>query len=254
MDLPGYVAFDEGRVLLLGVERARLASLGLDRLETAMTAGELIRATPHKAIARLPGLYIKRYDYDRREVFLKAAIKANFPVFSGRRELENALALRAAGLPAPRPLACGEEKRGWRKRSFVVLEEVPGVALERLEPPRALVERRAIVLSVARLVRALHGAGFAHRDLYLANIIKEGEKLGIVDLERVKRREGGPSARAIRKDLAALDYSAARWSATDRARFLREYLGVARLDSRAKTLARAVRAKARAIARKGSKR
>jgi tRNA A-37 threonylcarbamoyl transferase component Bud32 len=251
LDLPdSYVASDEGRVLLLVEERARLASLGLDRLETAMTAGELLRATPHKAIARLPGLYVKRYDYDRREVFLKAAIKANFPVFSGRRELENALALRAAGLPAPRPLACGEEKRGWRKRSFVVLEEVPGVALERIEPPAGR-ERRELVLAVARLVRRLHEAGFAHRDLYLANIIKEAEKLGIVDLERV--RGGGVSERARRKDLAALDYSAVRWSATDRVRFLREYLGVRRLGEAGKALAKRVRAKARVMARKGSK-
>jgi hypothetical protein len=251
LDVPGYLTSDEGRVLLLEEERARLASLGLDRLETAMTAGELLRATPHKAIAKLPGLYVKRYDYDRREVFLKAAIKANFPVFSGRRELENALALRAAGLPAPRALACGEEKRGWRKRSFVVLEEVPGVPLERVEPPAAIAERRALVLAVARLVRAFHAAGFAHRDLYLANIIKEGEKLGIVDLERV--RGGGVSERARRKDLAALDYSAVKWSATDRVRFLREYLGVPRLGEAGKALARAVRAKARIMARKGSK-
>src|SRR5204862_208199 len=128
---------DDGRVLVLASERERLHALGLDRLETAMTAGELIRATPYKAISRLPGFFVKRYDYDRREVFVKAALKANFPVFSGPKELANVLALRAAGLPVPRALACGEEKRGWRKRSFVVLEALDGEPLQGRKPPAA---------------------------------------------------------------------------------------------------------------------
>lgn len=251
---PGFVVADEGRVLLLEAERERLGALGLAELATAMMAGELIRATPHKAISRLPGLFVKRYDYDRREVFLKAALKGNFPVFSGPKELENVLALRAAGLPVPRALACGEERRGWRARSFVVLEALAGVSLEERARPRRFEERRALVERVAGLVRSLHGAGFSHRDLYLANILEDGERLGLVDLERVRHREGGPTARALRKDLAALDYSSAAWSAADRVRFLRAYLGVARLDPAAKKLARAVRRKARALARKGAKR
>ncbi len=218
-----------------------------------MTAGELIRATPYKSIARLPGLFIKRYDFDRRVVFVKAALKANFPVFSGLRELENVLTLRAAGFPVPRPIACGEDDRGWRGRSFVVLEALAGTPLERRDPPGSAVERRALVARVAALVRALHAAGFWHRDLYLANILVDGERLGLVDLERVRHRAGGPPARARRKDLAALDYSAVRWSQVDRLRFLRAYLGLARLDDGARALARAVRAKARVLARRGSK-
>jgi heptose I phosphotransferase len=252
----GYEIADGGRVLVLASERERVGALGLDRLDGALAAGTLLRATPHKAIARIgESVYLKRYDYDRREVFLKAAIKANFPVFSGPRELENALALRAAGLPAPRPLAAGEADRGWRRLSFVALEALPGTPLERLSPPRAPAERRALVRRVAALVRALHAAGFWHRDLYLANVLLDATtgELGLVDLERVKRRAGGPSARARRKDLAALDYSAAGWSATDRVRFLRAYLGTPKLDRAARRLARRVRAKARSLARKGKK-
>jgi heptose I phosphotransferase len=250
---PGYSLADAGRVLVLDEARERLAALGLDRFEEAMKAGELIRSTPHKAISRLERVFIKRYDFDRREVFIKAALKANFPVFSGPKELENALALRAAGLPVPRPLACGEEKTFSRARSFVVLEALPGEPLEKLSPPGSASERRALVRRVAALVRALHGAGFAHRDLYLANILVDGERLGLVDLERVVHRSDGPTARAVRKDLAALDYSALRWSRTDRLRFLRAYLSLDHLDATAKKLARRVRTKALSMARRGAK-
>ncbi|HZU95972.1 MAG TPA: lipopolysaccharide kinase InaA family protein [Planctomycetota bacterium] len=247
--IEGYEVADEGRVLLLASERQRLAALGLDRLDTALTAGETLRALKYKSIARLPGLYIKRYDYDRREVFVKCALKANFHSFSGRLELENALALREAGLPVPRPLACGEAKLGWRARSFVVLEELPGTPLERLTPPVEAPERRALVRRVAGLVRALHAAGCAHRDLYVSNIIVDGERLGLVDLEKVRALK----PRTRRKDLAALDYSAVKWSATDRVRFLRAYLGLEKLDAASRTLVRKVRRKSRSIARKGAK-
>jgi heptose I phosphotransferase len=248
----GYEPADDGKVIVLASERARVHALGLDRVETALAAGTVLRATPYKAIARVGQLFVKRYDYDRRTVFVKAALKANFPVFSGPIELANALALARAGIPVPRPLAAGEETRGWRRRSFVALEAVPGVALERVTPP-APAARRALVRSVARLARALHDAGFWHRDLYLANVFQDGERLTLLDLERVLWRKSGPPARAIRKDLAALDYSAKQWSATDRVRFLHEYLRTQALDAASKSLARRIRRKARTLARKGSK-
>ena len=56
-------------------------------------------------------------------------------------------------------------------RSFVVLEALEGSPLERTEPPPRPEARRGLVGRVAALVRSLHGAGFAHRDLYLANVL-----------------------------------------------------------------------------------
>jgi heptose I phosphotransferase len=240
-------------VVIADDARDLVAELGLDRLERAFELVPL-RATAHKAIARLDcsrgAVYVKRYDFDRLEVFVKAFLKANFPVFSGPRELENVLALRAAGIAAPRPLAAGERDEGRRRRSFVVLEAIPGTPLEELELPP---ERRDLVRRVARLVRDLHAAGFWHKDLYLANLLWDGATLGLVDCERVKRRQGGPPPRARARDLASLDYSAERFSATDRVRFLREYLGLERLDDAAKALARVARSHARKIARRGKK-
>jgi tRNA A-37 threonylcarbamoyl transferase component Bud32 len=237
-------------------DRALLEALGLLTIDGAL-ALEPLRATPYKAIARASALgrtvYVKRYDFDRRVVFVKALLKGNFPVFSGPRELENVIALRAAGIPAARPLAAGERTEGARRRSFVVLEALPGVPLENVSPPGRSRERRELVRAVARLVRDLHRAGFWHKDLYLANVIVDGAKLGLVDCERVKRREGGPPRRARARDLGSLDSSAAKWSATDRVRFLKEYLGSARLGSEGKALAREARRRARAILSRGKK-
>jgi hypothetical protein len=263
---PGFVRSeaDERVIVAEGAQdRSLLRSLGLQTLDGAF-ALEPLRATPVKAIARAEGrdaaghprvVYVKRYDFDRRVVFMKALVKANFPVFSGPTELANVLALRAAGMAAPRPLAAGEREEGARKRSFVVLEALPGRALESLPAPSSSRDRRSLVVKAARLVRALHEAGFWHKDLYLANLILDpgtGE-LGLCDCERVKWRAGGPRPRARARDLGSHHFSAGSFGPRDHVLFLREYLGLERLDREARRLARAALRRSRAIARRGEK-
>src|SRR5690606_32258710 len=138
-------------------------------------------------------------------------------------------------------------------RSFVALGALAGAPLDALPAPPTRAERRALVEAVADLARRLHGAGFWHKDLYLCNLFHApGEPLGLLDCERVGFAPGGPPRRWRVKDLAALDYSA-RWpTRTERLRFLRAYLGRP-LDEEARQLARAVRAKATRLARRGRK-
>jgi len=253
---PGYETAAGGDVLLRSADRAWLEPLGLADLERAFAHRAEARSR-YKALARLADpagrpVFVKRYDYDRREVWLRAAAKWNFPVFSGPRELENLLALAAAGLRVPVPLAAGERDAGPRRRSFVALAELPGEPVD--APPAAPADRRARARALADLVARLHGAGFWHKDLYLENVRVDPEAgLGLLDCERVARRPGGPPPRWRIKDLAALDYSAAAWSAADRLRFLRAYLGVPRLGLEARRLARVVRRKADRLARRGAK-
>lgn len=258
--LPGFERVDEGRVLVRRDARARAAALRVDTVAGAFALPAEPRAQAngrYKALGRLVDargrVFLKRWDYDRLEVWLRGAIKWNFPVFSGLRELENVTALAAAGLRVPAALAAGEETCGLRRRSFVALEAIEGVPLDVLPPPPPR-ERFALVRAVAALVARLHAAGFWHKDLYVGNILLAPDGgLGLIDCERVERRAGGPPLRWRVKDLAAVDMSA-RWATrADRARFLRAYLGVERLDAAARRLARAVRRKSASMARRGAK-
>ncbi len=237
--------------------RARLEALGLGTLEGVFAREGAERRGRYKALLRLRdergAVFVKRYDFARPEVWLRGALKANLPVFSGPRELENLLALAAAGLRVPLPLAAGQEDQGLRRRSFVALAALAGTPLDALPAPAAPAERRARIEDVAALARRLHEAGFWHKDLYLCNLFHApGEPLGLLDCERVGFRPGGPPWRWRVKDLAALDYSATWPTRAERLRFLRAYLAHP-LDEEARRLARAVRAKAARLARRGRK-
>lgn len=240
------------------LERAR--ALGLDDLDRAFELPAVKRAQANgrwKALAVLDDpagrVFVKRWDFDRLEVFVRGALKANFPVFSGPREARNLLDLRTAGVRAARPLAAGERTVGRRRRSFVAQEALAGAPLDG-PPPAAPAARRALVLAVADLVRRLHAAGFWHKDLYGENVrVDPVEGPGLIDCERVERRAGGPPWRWRVKDLAGLELTVAWATRADRVRFLRRYLGLARAGADGRTLARAVRAKARRMAGRGAR-
>jgi hypothetical protein len=255
---PDYAPEAGDTLLLHQPSRPLLERLGLTSLE-AVFALDGERRTPQKSLVRLPcagqTVFIKRWDYDRRTVWLKATLKGgNHPVFSGRQELGNLLRLREAGLRVPRPLLAGEQDQGWRRRSFVVLAQLSGQPLDQLGVPPQPRARRQRATELAGLVRQLHGAGCWHKDLYLCNVFWDLSRgLGLLDCERVDYDPQGVPRRWQVKDLAALDSSAAGWTCSDRVRFLRAYLGADRLDAAGKDLARDVRAKALRMARHGAK-
>lgn len=253
-----YTTHDAGRVRALRDAAAWLEPLGLLDLEAvfALPAEQRGRA---KALARLTApdgsaVFVKRYDYSPAGEWLRGALKLNPPIYSGPREHDNLRALAAAGLRVPLPLASGERDERGRRRSFVALAQLAGEPLDALPRPPTPAARRAQVHALADLVARLHGAGFWHRDLYLCNVFSDERLgLGLLDCERVDHRDGGPPLRWRVKDLAALDYSAPDATGSERLRFLRRYLGLARLDPAAHRLARAVRRKARRLARHGRK-
>lgn len=254
----GYEAADDGRVVVREQARARVSALGLDRLEAVFALPAEQRGR-YKALARAADpaggtVFVKRYDFSRPEVWLRTRAKANPARFSGPRELANLLALAEAGLRVPVPLAAGEEDRGVRRRSFVALAELPGVPLDSLPPPTTTAERRARIDAVARLLRALHTAGFWHRDLYCCNLFADPTLgLGLLDCERVDRRPGGPRLRWRVKDLAAVACSAPWPTPRERLRFLHTYLETTRLTPPDRRLARAVERKAERLLRRGKK-
>ena len=167
-----------------------------------------------------------------------ASLKA--PVTGARNEYDACRRLAARRVAAPRLAAFG--RRGWnpaRERSFVVCDALEGyVSLEDLtntwatSPPSAAL-RRALVLALADLTRALHGAGVNHRDYYLCHILAhqrslEGgqARLALIDLHRAQVRRRTPR-RWLLRDLAALLFSTLHLhvSRTDRFRFIARYTG-----------------------------
>lgn len=143
-----------------------------------------------------------------------------------RREYENLLQLRAAGLRVPGAEVCLEETRGRARRSAVVMERVAG------EPLRARLQRRletglrSETRALVELVARFHGLGWYHRDLYLHQVLwpADGGPLWLLDVARA-RREDHPRERWRVKDLAALLASAPpRLPPRVAWRFLRDYL------------------------------
>ena len=119
----------------------------------------------------------------------------------GRREYENLLALREAGIPMPRPLGWGEAGAD----SLLVMARVPhrDHLRDRLlagEEPRPWVER------LVPLVVRLHRSGWYHRDLYLQHWIEGPAGPVLLDAGRA-RWERAPRRRWWIKDLAALWHS-----------------------------------------------
>ena len=114
---------------------------------------------------------------------------------------------------------------------------------------------RQIIAGVADVARTMHAAGMHHQDFYLTHLMfpqsGSSRPIHVLDLGRVRWRRR-LSRRWIIKDLAQLDYSASRVTASDRLRFLTAYLGRA-VKNTDRPLIRRVLQKSRAIARHSKK-
>jgi tRNA A-37 threonylcarbamoyl transferase component Bud32 len=127
-------------------------------------------------------------------------------------EARNIEAVRRAGVATMECLAWNAGPQG----SYIITTCVPGEALERCgqefweRMTRGEGEGSPLARSLAGLVRRLHAAGYAHRDLYTAHVFADEHAgrldLYLIDLARVFR----PRWRRFRwrvKDLAQLHYS-----------------------------------------------
>jgi heptose I phosphotransferase len=171
---------------------------------------------------------------------LKNLIVMRPPVVSARNEYAACLRLESVGLTAPTVAAYGE--RGAdpaRRESFVICDALTGfVDLEtftgqwRAAPPAPL-ERRRLLLGIARFARRFHEAGLVHRDFYLCHLLldtgawaQNEVALGVLDLHRARIFRAVPD-RWRERDLAALLFSSLDLSIPRRSwyRFVRLYAG-----------------------------
>jgi|SoiMethySBSTD1v2_1073268.scaffolds.fasta_scaffold1416440_2 tRNA A-37 threonylcarbamoyl transferase component Bud32 len=221
----------------------------------AFPAG-LFAARPADLLRRAGGRETFRWE----EGFPAPVIVKRMPGRGGRREHDNLEALRAAGLPVPRPIAWAQEGRRplfrGPVRSLVVMEEIPHDETLRDRLAAALApERERWASELLELVLRLHGQGWHHRDLYLQHVlVRPAERRPRLVLIDVGRARLDPRARRrwYVKDVAALLHSCPQNVGTrERLRFLAAYLdrrGIAPRPAR-RSFARAVVRKAAAMAR-----
>ncbi len=166
--------------------------------------GEVLRRSRYRLAARVdhPGLgpiLLKAHRVMKRREALLSRIRSS----RARAEWEASRQLSAAGVAVPPPLGYGEVRRGGRLvDSFFVARFLDG----RSTVHDALEHRRGVAAhelqrAAAGLIRAMHDAGFDHRDLHAGNMLADSTPAGrlvVVDLHRYAWRHPLPEAARIR--------------------------------------------------------
>jgi hypothetical protein len=195
-------------------------------------------------------LYVKRYNVFAWRLALAALWRGS----PARAAWEGAEALAERGFAVPDKVAAIERRRGGLlTASFFLTREVAGATtadvrweaiLADPDPARRREARRALARALGDLFRRLHAAGVYHGDLKDVNVLIGGTpsrpRCVLLDLENVSV-PGRVSRRRRVKNLVQLARTLGRRaSATDRARFLRTYLGTGTARDARRAWARAV--------------
>ncbi len=213
----------------------------------------LRRRADRRRIARVPlaggrSCFVKHYVSSDRHA-TRDAWKERLGLATARREWRTFARLRAAGVSVPAPLA---HVRLPSREHVLVTEWIAGVPLAEALADAA--QRRPLLAALGALVRALHDAGWVHRDLHRENILVANGAPVLIDLQAA-RRSHGEAARL--RDLGRLDHSLRRLLVRgDRVRLRAAALGLERpFDSESRERVRAVgraslaRARAHALSR-----
>jgi hypothetical protein len=218
----------------------------IGRLERDDGVEWLRRREQRRRLARVPldrerSVFAKHYLASDRHAW-RDACKEWFGLATAQREWRTLVKLRAAGVPVPAPLAHVRLASG---EHVLVTEWIAGVPLAAALADRA--RRRPLLAAVGALVRALHEAGWVHRDLHRENVLVVDGAPVLIDLQAARRAR---SAAARLRDLGRLDHSLRRLlSRPDRVRLRAAALGAQRPfdpESRARVLAVATASLARA--------
>jgi tRNA A-37 threonylcarbamoyl transferase component Bud32 len=206
-----------------------LHARGLDGVDAIyrMADGEVITHSGSTEVRRIElseggvtrTVFVKKYWAVSARQLWSGALRGTFLGRSkARREFENLARLRAWGLDAPSPVACGEERcAGWLMRSFLISEGVADpLPLDLFiqdflpsqpESPRRLL-RRDLIQRLADYTRRLHECRFVHHDYFWRNILLSGaslEHFWLIDAHKGRRWFPGTQFHSRAKDLATLD-------------------------------------------------
>lgn len=181
----------------------------------------------------VPDHLLKANTYRMARGFLRL-----FRPSKSRRELLTAIRLASRGLPAPIPLAAGEERRfGRLVACYLLIPVLPDVTdLRRLwfEAPLPPARRRALTTAFGAFSRRVHAGGFFQDDYAPNNIlVKSGTSPSflLIDFERARLV---PRVRRARKRwmLAKLSRHMDDATAAECLRFLLAYAGGDRREAR----------------------
>ncbi|MBT3279283.1 MAG: hypothetical protein HN909_07525 [Phycisphaerales bacterium] len=207
-----------------------------------------------------PSLFLKRYYRLPLSKRIKTLLNPRKWMCEAMIEHNNIRAVEAAGLRTMHPLAADVEGSllGGR-RSYTLVDAVAGETLETAIGPLVQERGEEITEAIATLARALHHAGFVHRDFYLCHIFADTAngpiELSLIDLARVIRPSRLRQFRWRVKDLSQLYYSCsqefreAHWNT-----LLARYLDTTSSSATFVRWNRAIQAKAARIARHDQKR
>ena len=211
----------------------------------AQTAeGQMYRQVKGRSTLRVTlngqAYFLKRHEGVGWKEIAKNWLVAKRPVLGAENEWRACLRLAAHGIAAPKVAAFARQGGNpARRSSFVLCEELAGfvsleaVAKEWATKPPGTTAKRRLVQAVAELVRGLHAAGVAHRDLYICHLLLHRQgwaqgvpRLAVLDLHRARLHKSMP-AFWRKRDLAALLFSTLTLDLCGfaRLRFLRTYAG-----------------------------
>ncbi len=260
-DLPSPTNLGSLAPMLLVAEpyRRLFERLGLDSVGK-VTAFFLPAAQSERVVVRQTRLTAP--DHAPVEVFFKQYQFAR-PAwnFVGRRskarcEFDNYAIFAHLQVPAAEAIATGEDRDrlGRLRSAFIVTRAVPASStlVEFMQGPARLratpaqrTFRGELITQLAAMTRRIHDARFFHHDLVWRNVLvsrpaSRPVRLVWIDCPRGSfARWPGSTRRRRIKDLASLDKPAGRWCTRgERVRFVREYLGLTRLNTDAKQLIR----------------
>lgn len=214
-----------------------------------VTVKATVLATPDGSSV---SVFFKQYDYSTPAWnFIGRRSKA-------RCEFENYDAFARLGIPAATAVACGEERDrlGRLRRAFIITRAIPE-ALTLIDFVRKrCADRRDIACrnlrdrltkQLAEMTRRIHAAHFSHHDLVWRNILvthspNAEPQLWWIDCPRGRFVRWARWRRGWRlRDLASLDKVGSELGTRgERLRFVKLYLGQARLETHVKELARTV--------------
>ena len=214
--------------------------------EARRDRGAEVKSSRVRAVYRLPatpdrpGLVVKVYHARGLD-----PVKSLFLGAPAEREWKALLALRAAGVRVPVPVAFGRMRGLSPRRSVLITEAVEGAAtLEAilLGEARAPRNRRDLARAAGVLIRNMHRAGVIHRDLHAANLLADPEgRLWLLDLHGARLGRVPSFERALADLIAFAGAFMVHGTRTDRLRFFRAYADDPRFRDRARRVEEAAR-------------